>query len=189
MRHAKRVKKLGRKSQHRKAMLRNLTTSLIKHERIVTTVQKAKALRAVVEPIITRARKANKVTEMEKVLHHKREVLKKIKDRSTIVKLFEDIALRYMDRDGGYTRIYKLGNRKGDNAEMALIELVEEQLDTTKKSTTKTKSTKTKIGKVEKTTKDKPKAKATKTTEKKAEEKVEEKAEETPKEKPETSEE
>lgn len=147
MRHQKRIKKLGRTAAHRKAMFNNMVTSLLKSERIETTIQKAKVLRTIVEPIITRAKVANSISEPEKILHQKREVMKSIKDRKVIVKLFEDIALRYMNREGGYTRIYKLDKRAGDNAQMVLIELVEERLETqTKKSDTK--SEKTKLGKI-----------------------------------------
>ncbi len=150
MRHQKRIKKLGRKKQHRAAMLRNMAVSLIGKERIDTTLPKAKVLRSFIEPIVTRAKKANDTQDLNVILHHKREVMKKIKDRDVVVKLFEDIALRYMNRNGGYTRIYKLGARKGDNAEMAMIEFVEELLDTG--ASNKNKSTdkdKTKLGKVE----------------------------------------
>mgnify|MGYP000853822100 FL=1 len=151
MRHQKRVKKLGRTASHRKALMRNMAASLLKYERIETTIQKAKVLRSYIEPIITTAKKANDTGDVSKILHLKREVLKKIKDRAIIVKLFEEIALRYMNRPGGYTRIYKLGSRAGDNATMALIELVEEKLDTTvPKKSDATKTAKTKMGANEK---------------------------------------
>lgn len=151
MRHQKRVKKLGRTASHRKALMRNMAASLLKYERIETTIQKAKVLRSYIEPIITTAKKANDTGDVSKILHLKREVLKKIKDRAIIVKLFEEIALRYMNRPGGYTRIYKLGSRAGDNATMALIELVEEKLDTTApKKSDATKAAKTKMGATEK---------------------------------------
>lgn len=168
MRHLKKVKKLSRVSEHRKMMLRNMATSLLKNERIETTLTKAKALRSYVEPIITRAKKANETSDLEKILHQKRQVMRKIKDRNVIVKLFEDIALRYMNRNGGYTRIYKLGRRKGDNAEMALIELVEELLEkapSTSKSTTTKKEDKSKMGKIEKDTEVKEEAKTETKTE------------------------
>jgi large subunit ribosomal protein L17 len=172
MRHLKKNKKLGRTPAHKKAMLKNMATSLLMSERIETTLPKAKVLRTFIEPLITRAKKANGATETEKILHQKRQVLKYIKDRDAIVKLFEDIALRYMNREGGYTRIYKLGTRKGDNAEMALIELVEEMLDAPKAKVKKdTKQTKSKVGKVE--TK-----KVEKTLEKKEEVKEEQNTEE-----------
>ena len=102
-----------------------MATSLIQRERITTTAEKAKALRPYIEKLITRAK-----TE---TLHNKREVMKKISDRKAVVKLFTDIAPRYSKRPGGYTRIFKLGTRPGDAAEMAIIELVEEEVKTTKK--------------------------------------------------------
>lgn len=121
MRHRVQGRKLKRTASHRKALLKNMATSLLKHERIRTTVAKAKELRSFVEPIITRAKVES--------LHNKREVLKKIKDRKIVVKLFEDIALRYKERPGGYTRIIKLANtRPGDNSKMCFIELVEETM-------------------------------------------------------------
>ncbi len=117
MRHRKRVSKLGRKSFHRKAMMNNMATSFLKHEQIKTTKEKAKALRSFVEKIITRAG--------ENTVHNKRIVAKKIKDRDILAKLFDVIGPRYKERKGGYTRTYKLGTRKGDATEMAIIELVE----------------------------------------------------------------
>ena len=172
MRHRKRIKKLGRTASHRKAMFRNMAASLLKYERIETTVQKAKALRGFIEPIITTAKKANDTGDLAKILHLKREVMRKIKDRAIIVKLFEEISLRYMNRPGGYTRIYKLGSRAGDNAAMALIELVEEKLDHAAKKAETAKTVKTqktdKTAKTEKTklgsTEKKGKTKAEKET-------------------------
>ncbi|MDH5682748.1 MAG: 50S ribosomal protein L17, partial [Spirochaetota bacterium] len=114
-------RKLKRTASHRKAMLANMAVSLLKYERIETTVTKAKELRRYVEPIINRAK--------ENTLHNKREIMRKIKDRKVIVKLFDNIALRYANRPGGYTRIIRLAKlRVGDNSKMALIELVEEAL-------------------------------------------------------------
>lgn len=121
MRHRVQGRKLKRTASHRKAMLKNMATSLLKYERIRTTTAKAKELRTFVEPIITKAKVDS--------LHNKREVLKKIRDRKILVKLFEDIALRYKDRPGGYTRIIKLATtRPGDNSKMCYIELVEEAI-------------------------------------------------------------
>lgn len=135
MRHAKRVAKLGRTSAHREAMLRNMATSLLKREKIKTTKQKAKAVRSYVEKLITKARVDS--------VHNKRTVAKKIKDRNALIKLFNDIAPRYANRPGGYTRIYKLGFRPGDAAEMVMIELVEEEMTATrKKSSSKKKAVK-----------------------------------------------
>lgn len=116
MRHRKKGRKLSRTSSHRKATLRNMVTSLFRHERIETTTAKAKELRPYAERLITLARRGD--------LHSRRLARQKIEDREVLGKLFDDIAPRYTERPGGYTRILKLGNRKGDAAEMSLIELV-----------------------------------------------------------------
>ena len=117
MRHLKKGRKLNRDKEHRKAMFSNMVTSLLRHERIKTTTPKAKELRRYCEKIITRAK--------ENTLHNKRIVMKKIKDRDIVAKLFDEIAPRYKNVNGGYTRIIKMGNRLGDGAEMSIIELVE----------------------------------------------------------------
>lgn len=117
MRHLKKNIKLGRTRAHRNAMLSNMMASFFQHERIRTTTAKAKALRSASEKVITRAKQNS--------LHNKRIVLKKLKDRDMVAKLFEDIAPRYDGVHGGYTRIVKLGRRLGDGAEMAVLELVE----------------------------------------------------------------
>ena len=125
MRKINNVKQLGRTSAHRKAMISNMITSLIQNERIVTTKQKAKILQSFSEKIITRAKKNLTATEAA-ALHNKREVMKTIKDRDAVAKLFDDIAKRVKDRNGGYTRIYLLGKKRaGDAAEQAIIELVD----------------------------------------------------------------
>ena len=116
MRHRKKGRQLSRTSSHRKATLRNLATSLFLHERIETTTAKAKELRPYAERLITLARRGD--------LHARRLAAMKIQDRQVLGKLFDDIAPRYTERPGGYTRILKLGNRRGDAAEMSLIELV-----------------------------------------------------------------
>ena len=116
MRHRKKGVKLGRTSSHRKAMFRNMVTSLLRHEAIVTTEPKAKALRGYVEPLITLARTGG--------LHSLRLAERDVKDKEILSKLFEEIGPRYADRPGGYTRIHKLGERRGDNAPMARISLV-----------------------------------------------------------------
>ncbi len=117
MRHGDKVKKLSRYKEHRKSMLRNLAVSLIKNERIVTTVPRAKYLRKVIEKLITRAKEDN--------LHNRRIVFSFLRNKKALVKLFSNIAVRYADRPGGYTRVVKLGKyRKGDSAELAVIELV-----------------------------------------------------------------
>lgn len=127
MRHKNSVKTLNRTYAHRKAMMGNMVTSLLEHERIVTTKQKGKELKKVSEKIITKAKKNLALTEddKDKILHNKREVMKMIKNRSVVKKLFDSIAPRFKDRKGGYTRIYLLGRRAGDAAEMAIVELVD----------------------------------------------------------------
>jgi large subunit ribosomal protein L17 len=117
MRHQKNRHKLGRDSAHRKALLVNLSKELIEHERIETTVAKAKAVKPEVEKLITLARRGD--------LHARRQALSALgQDKFAVYKLFEEIAPRYTERPGGYTRILKLGPRKSDATEMALLELV-----------------------------------------------------------------
>ncbi|MES2416896.1 MAG: 50S ribosomal protein L17 [Bacteroidota bacterium] len=117
MRHGKKHNHLGRTTSHRKAMLANMASSLIKNKRISTTLAKAKALRVYVEPIITKSK--NDTT------HSRRIVFSYLQDKETVTELFRDVAAKVANRPGGYTRIIKLNNRLGDNAEMALIELVD----------------------------------------------------------------
>jgi len=117
VRHRKKGRKLSRTASHRKATLRNLAGNLFKHGRIETTTAKAKELRPFAERLITLARRGD--------LHARRLAARKISDRLVLGKLFDDIAPRYTERPGGYTRILKLGTRKGDAAEMSLIELVD----------------------------------------------------------------
>ena len=117
MRHRHGLRKLNRTSSHRLAMLRNLTNALLRHEAIRTTVPKAKELRRVVEPIITLAK--------EPTLANKRLAFNRLRDRDMVVKLFGELGPRYQARPGGYTRILKMGYRVGDNAPMALVELVD----------------------------------------------------------------
>ena len=117
MRHGKKGRKLSRTASHRKATLRNMATSLFRHGRIETTTAKAKELRPFAERLITLARRGD--------LHARRLAAQKIQDRQVLGNLFDEIAPRYAERPGGYTRILKLGNRKGDAAEMSLIELVD----------------------------------------------------------------
>jgi large subunit ribosomal protein L17 len=111
--------RLGGSSSHQKAMLANLATSLFEHGRIKTTEAKARALRPYAEKLITHAKKGT--------LHHRREVLKKIRDKDVVHTLFAEIGPFFVDRNGGYTRIIKVEPRKGDNAPMAVIELVQEK--------------------------------------------------------------
>ena len=117
MRHGKKVMHLGRKTAHRKSMLSNMACSLIEHKRINTTVTKAKALKQFVEPIITKAK--------SDTTHNRRLVFSSLRDKEIVTELFRDVATKVGDRPGGYTRIIKLGNRLGDNASMAMIELVD----------------------------------------------------------------
>jgi len=117
MRHRHSGRKLGRTSSHRMAMLRNMVTSFLDKEKIVTTVPKAKELRPFAEKMITLGKQES--------LHARRRALAIIRKKSVVHKLFDTLAPRYADRHGGYTRIIRLGYRKGDNAEMALIELVD----------------------------------------------------------------
>ncbi len=117
MRHRKKGRKLNRTASHRRATLRNLATSLFRHGRIETTTAKAKELRPYAERLITLAKRGD--------LHARRLVATKIQDRNVLGSLFEDIGPRFSERPGGYTRILKLGHRKGDAAEMSLVELVD----------------------------------------------------------------
>lgn len=117
MRHRKKFNHLGRKSAHRKAMLANMACSLIEHKRINTTVAKAKALRQFVEPLITKSK--------QDTTHNRRVVFSYLKSKYAVTELFKEISVKIADRPGGYVRIIKLGNRLGDNASMAMIELVD----------------------------------------------------------------
>jgi large subunit ribosomal protein L17 len=120
MRHGHGLRKLNRTSSHRLAMLRNMTNSLLRHEAIKTTLPKAKELRRVVEPLITLGR--------EPTVANKRLAFNRLRDREIVVKLFSEIGPRYAARNGGYTRILKMGFRVGDNAPMAFMELVNRPL-------------------------------------------------------------
>lgn len=117
MRHRHGLRKLNRTSSHRLAMLRNMTVSLLKHEAIRTTVPKAKELRKVAEPIITLGKNPT--------LANRRLAFDRLRDRDMVVKLFDELGPRYKARNGGYLRILKFGFRQGDNAPMALVELVD----------------------------------------------------------------
>ncbi|MCX7229216.1 MAG: 50S ribosomal protein L17 [Burkholderiales bacterium] len=117
MRHRSGLRKLNRTSSHREAMLRNMTVSLLKHEVIKTTLPKAKELRRVVEPIITLGKKPS--------LANRRLAFDRIRDRDMVVKIFNELGPRYAKRNGGYLRILKFGFRIGDNAPMALVELLD----------------------------------------------------------------
>lgn len=117
MRHGKKVNHLGRKASHRKAMLSNMATSLIQNKRIVTTVAKAKELRKYVEPIITKSK--------TDTTHSRRVVFSYLQNKESVNILFNEVSEKVADREGGYTRILKTGNRLGDNASMCVIELVD----------------------------------------------------------------
>ncbi len=117
MRHGKKFNHLGRKTAHRKSMLANMACSLIEHKRINTTLAKAKALKQFVEPLVTKSK--------EDTTHNRRVVYSRLRQKDAVTELFRDVAVKVGDRPGGYTRIIKLGNRLGDNAEMAMIELVD----------------------------------------------------------------
>jgi large subunit ribosomal protein L17 len=117
MRHGKKLNHLGRTNSHRKAMMSNMATSLILHKRITTTLAKAKALRGYVEPILTKSK--------SDTTHSRRTVFSYLQDKDAVSILFRDIAEKIANRPGGYTRIIKMENRLGDNAEMAIIELVD----------------------------------------------------------------
>jgi large subunit ribosomal protein L17 len=126
--------RLGGSPAHQKLILSNLATALFEHGRITTTEARARVLRPVAEKLITKAKKAELGTVES--LHHRREVLKTIRDKSVVHALFTEIGPRFAERPGGYTRITKIGPRKGDNAPMAVIELVNEKYDP-KPATTK----------------------------------------------------
>tara|TARA_B100000768_G_scaffold49272_1_gene48081 strand:+ start:328 stop:837 length:510 start_codon:yes stop_codon:yes gene_type:complete len=117
MRHGKKVMHLGRKTAHRKSMLANMACSLIEHKRINTTLTKAKALKQFIEPLITKSK--------EDTTHNRRITFRYLRSKDAVSLLFRDVAVKVGDRPGGYTRIIKLGNRLGDNADMAMIELVD----------------------------------------------------------------
>ncbi len=117
MRHGKAGKKLGRVTAHRWALFRNLLTALFRHERITTTEAKAKAIRGLADRMITLAKRES--------LHARRQVLRLVPDETVVKKLFDTVAARYGERQGGYTRIIKAGHRAGDNAPLALLELVD----------------------------------------------------------------
>jgi len=116
MRHRKRTAKLGRTSSHRRAMLRNMVTSLVAQERIETTVPKAREASRLADKMVTLAKKGT--------LHARRQALTVIMDREVVSRLFTELAPRYADRNGGYTRVIRTGFRRGDGAEMALVEMV-----------------------------------------------------------------
>ena len=136
MRHGSGLRKLNRTSSHRLAMLRNMTVSLLRHEEITTTLPKAKELRRVVEPMITLGKKPS--------LANRRLAFDRLRDRGMVAKLFDDLGPRYAKRNGGYLRIRKTGFRKGDNAPLALVSLMDrvEEAPATEEKPSKKKETK-----------------------------------------------
>jgi large subunit ribosomal protein L17 len=121
MRHLKQGRKLGRTTAHRKALLRNLATALLEHERIITTEPKAKELRRVADKLVTLGKRGS--------LHARRQALQVVQSNAVVRKLFDEIAPRFAERQGGYTRILRLGYRPGDAAAMAVIELIDAQIE------------------------------------------------------------
>jgi len=133
MRHGKKFNHLGRQTAHRKAMFANMACSLIEHKRINTTVAKAKALRQFVEPLITKSK--------DDTTHNRRIVFAYLRSKYAVTELFKEISVKVGDRPGGYVRIIKLGNRQGDNAPMAMVELVDYNTTYNPNSKKKKKST------------------------------------------------
>ena len=126
MRHKIAGRRLNRTTEHRISMMRNMSTSLFRHERIKTTLPKAKELRSFAEKLITISRKES--------LHARRQVMRHISDKEVVAKLFDTLSARYASRPGGYTRIIKIGPRRGDDAEMAYIELVGAEVEVSEKT-------------------------------------------------------
>lgn len=124
MNHNKSYRKLGRRTDHRLAMLKNMTISLVTAEKIETTVTRAKELRKFAEKAITLGKKYNATDDTARQIHLRRQAFAFLRNEAAVVKIFKEIAPRYMERNGGYTRIIKTDVRRGDSAEMAIIELV-----------------------------------------------------------------
>ena len=151
MRHGKKINHLSRTDSHRRSMLSNMASSLILHKRITTTLAKAKALRMYVEPLITKSK--------TDTTHSRRTAFSYLKDKEVVTILFREIAEKVATRPGGYTRILKLGNRLGDNASMAMIELVDyNELYTTGEAAAEKKTTRRRGAKAKKATTAAPKA-------------------------------
>lgn len=155
--HRRKGRKLKRTASHKKALLSNLSVSLIKHKKIRTTLAKAKELRTYIEPIITKSKKALNSDRAEYGVHLRREVNRFLQDRGAVKTLFEEIAPKVNNRNGGYTRVLKMGRRVGDGAELALIELVDynmeqapDKTETSEKETKETSKGKTKAPKTKK---------------------------------------
>ena len=159
MRHGKKFNHLSRQTGHRKAMLANMACSLIEHKRINTTVAKAKALKQFIEPLVTKSK--------EDTTHNRRICFSYLRSKYAVTELFRTVADKVGDRPGGYTRIIKLGNRLGDNADMAMIELVDfnEIYSTAKKEVKKASTRRGKAKKADETSGEAPAAESTDTTE------------------------
>jgi large subunit ribosomal protein L17 len=159
MRHGKKFNHLSRQTGHRKAMLANMACSLIEHKRINTTVAKAKALKQFIEPLVTKSK--------EDTTHNRRICFSYLRSKYAVTELFRAVADKVADRPGGYTRIIKLGNRLGDNADMAMIELVDfnEIYSTAKKEVKKASTRRGKAKKADETSGEAPAAESTDTTE------------------------
>ena len=159
MRHGKKFNHLSRQRGHRKAMLANMACSLIEHKRINTTVAKAKALKQFFEPLVTKSK--------EDTTHNRRICFSYLRSKYAVTELFRAVADKVADRPGGYTRIIKLGNRLGDNADMAMIELVDfnEIYSTAKKEVKKASTRRGKAKKADETTGETPATESTDTTE------------------------
>ncbi|ABR30843.1 50S ribosomal protein L17 [Thermosipho melanesiensis] len=127
MRHRKNKHRIGRYGSHRRATLRNLSREIVEHQSIITTTKKAKAVKEYFEKLMTKAIKAKKAEKKEREVALRREIFKALGDRRLVNKLVDEIAPKYLDRQGGYTAIYKVGPRRGDGAEMSLIKLVIEE--------------------------------------------------------------
>lgn len=121
MRHGKKGRKLNRTASHRKAMFANMAASIIEHEQIVTTLPKAKEIRSIVDKLITLGKRGD--------LHARRQAISQIQDQAQVRKLFDELGPRYAERHGGYTRVLKAGFRRGDNAPMAVVELVDRNVE------------------------------------------------------------
>lgn len=141
MRHGKKFNHLSRKKGHRKALLKNMSISLIQHKRISTTVAKAKALRQYIEPLLTRAKKAAQEDKIKDATHHRRVVFSHLQNKEAVKTLFGEIAAKIADRPGGYVRIIRTGFRTNDAAEMCIIELVDYNTEVLNTPATKKKRT------------------------------------------------
>jgi large subunit ribosomal protein L17 len=141
MRHGKKFNHLSRKKGHRKALLKNMSISLIEHKRIRTTVAKAKALRQYIEPLLTRAKKAASEEKIKDATHHRRVIFSHLQNKEAVKTLFGEIAMKIADRPGGYVRILRTGFRQNDAADMCIIELVDFNTDALETQTVKKKRT------------------------------------------------